>query len=120
LTDFCDQNSLQHFDLARFPIARTIPFERKTPKKRSRPPFVPLFGSSGRISNEKAAGFGARPSRAASFRELAHAPDIALTLRHRDNAAGVEKIEGVRRLDALIIGGQGQRMPVLGRVAAER
>jgi hypothetical protein len=27
LTDFCDQNSLQHIDLARFLIARTIPFE---------------------------------------------------------------------------------------------
>ena len=29
LTDFCDENSLQLLDLARFLIARTIPFERK-------------------------------------------------------------------------------------------
>jgi hypothetical protein len=29
LTDFCDQNSLELFDVARFLIARTIPFERK-------------------------------------------------------------------------------------------
>ena len=27
LTDFCDENSLQHFDLARFLDPRTIPFE---------------------------------------------------------------------------------------------
>jgi hypothetical protein len=29
LADFCDKNALQHIDLARFLIARTIPFERK-------------------------------------------------------------------------------------------
>jgi hypothetical protein len=30
LADFCDKNALQHIDLARFLIARTMPFERKT------------------------------------------------------------------------------------------
>jgi hypothetical protein len=29
LIDFYDENLLQHFDFARLPVVRTIPFERK-------------------------------------------------------------------------------------------
>jgi hypothetical protein len=51
------------------------------------------------------------PRGAAGPGELAHAQNIALTFRHRDHAARVEKVEGVARLDALVIGGQRHEVP---------
>src|SRR6266851_3451554 len=46
------------------------------------------------------------PGFAAGFCKLAHARDVALPLGHRDHAAGVEQIEDVAGLDALVIGRQ--------------
>src|SRR5207247_7579666 len=61
------------------------------------------------------------PSRARlrpSLGELAHAQNVALPLGHRDHAAGIEQIEHVARLDALVI--RGQRHAVAARVALGR
>src|SRR6266567_2277600 len=48
------------------------------------------------------------PGFAAGFGERAHAPDIGRAFRHADDAAGIEKIEIVTRLQTLVIGGKRQ------------
>src|SRR4051812_31110574 len=53
-----------------------------------------------------ASSHGLEPGGAAGLGKLAHTQDIALALGHRDDAAGVEQIEDVRGLDALIVGRQ--------------
>src|SRR5258708_39573913 len=45
-----------------------------------------------------------QPGLAASFRELAHAQDVALPLGHRDDAARIEEVEDVARPDTLVGG----------------
>ena len=55
---------------------------------------------------DEAAALGPEPGRPARLGELTHAQDVALALGHRDHAARIEQIEGVARLDALIIGRQ--------------
>src|SRR5262245_11131937 len=54
------------------------------------------------------ASLSLQPGRAAGLREVAHAQDVALPLGHGDDAAGVEQIEDVGRLDALVVGRQRQ------------
>src|SRR5581483_9419750 len=49
---------------------------------------------------------GVHPGLTAGFRKLAHAQDVALPLGDRDHAAGVEQIEGVACLDALVVSRQ--------------
>src|SRR5262249_31476298 len=49
-----------------------------------------------------------QPRRAAGFRTLPNAQDVALTLRHRNDAARIEQIEDVTGLNALVIGWQRQ------------
>ena len=44
------------------------------------------------------------PGLAAALGQFAHTQDIGLALSHRDNAPGIEKIEGVGGLDALVVG----------------
>src|SRR5579862_4055583 len=48
------------------------------------------------------------PTLAAGFGKRAHAADIGGALRHRDDAARIEQIEAMARLDALVIGRQRQ------------
>ena len=53
---------------------------------------------------------GMHPGFAAGFCQFAHAHDVALPLGHRDHAAGVEQIEDVAGLDALVVGRQRHQM----------
>src|SRR5690242_1230224 len=46
------------------------------------------------------------PRFSAGFRDGPDAADVGLALRHADHTTGVEQIEGVARLDALLVGGQ--------------
>src|SRR4030095_10000008 len=48
------------------------------------------------------------PGLARAFAEVADAADIGLTLGHRDDAAGVQQVEHVARLDRLLVGGDRQ------------
>jgi len=64
--------------------------------------------------------FGGEPGLAAGFRQLAHAQDVALPLRHADHAARVEQVEEVGGLDALIVGGQRQEVLVAARALFEQ
>src|SRR5258708_5188658 len=52
------------------------------------------------------ARFGMHPGFAAGFCQFADAHDVALPLGHRDYAAGVEQVEDVAGLDALVVGRQ--------------
>src|SRR5258706_8791466 len=63
----------------------------------------------------RAAAGGLEPGFAARPREIAHPKDVALPLGHRDDAAGIEQVEHVARLDALVIGRQ--RHQVTGALA---
>ena len=67
-----------------------------------------------------AAARGPEPGRAAGLGELAHAQDVALALGHRDHAAGVEQVEDVACLDALVVGRQRHRGGARRRVARPR
>src|SRR5688572_9811205 len=49
-----------------------------------------------------------QPRGTARLGEVAHAQDVALALGHGDDAAGVQQVEDVARLDALVVGGQRQ------------
>src|SRR5271167_3688150 len=71
----------------------------------SRSHLLPLGGR--RVSSARRL----QPCGAAGFGEFAHAQDVALALGDGDDAARVEKVEGVARLDALIVGGQRHQMP---------
>src|SRR6476620_3265338 len=53
------------------------------------------------------------PGRAASFRQFAHAQNIALPFGDRDHPARIQKIENVTCLDALIIGRERHQMTFL-------
>src|SRR5262245_23804230 len=59
-------------------------------------------------SPSRPAPFGLQPGRAAGLGEVAHAQDVALALGHRDDAAGVEQVEDMARLDALVVGRERQ------------
>src|SRR5215469_9335003 len=48
------------------------------------------------------------PALAAAFGKSADAADISRTLGHGNNAAGIEQIEGMARLDTLVISGERQ------------
>ena len=79
---------------------------------RARSASAPGFPRSG-VRAEDRACQAARPSAfepalAAGFGERAHAADIGGALGDGDHAARVEQVEGVARLDALVIGGQRQ------------
>ncbi len=58
------------------------------------------------LSLPRPAAFGGKPGGAAGFGEFADAEDVALALGDGDHAAGVEQVEHVARLDALVVGGQ--------------
>ena len=47
-----------------------------------------------------------KPGAAAGLGQIAYAQDVGLPFRHGDDAARIEKIENVRRLDALVVGRQ--------------
>src|SRR5271154_70581 len=70
--------------------------------------------NSSRSSGMRPAFFGSRirlvrePRLAAGFRQRTDPSDISSAFRHRDHAAGVEKVESVTRLDALVVGRQRQ------------
>src|SRR3954451_20581175 len=68
-----------------------------------------------RALGESTAGLGRQPCLAAGFRQLADAQDVALPLSDRDDAARVEQVERVDRLDALVV--SGQRHEVAPRIA---
>src|SRR3954469_2986480 len=71
-------------------------------------------------SSSHAATFGRQPGLAAGLGEFTHAQNVALALGDRDHAAGVEQIENVAGLDALVIGRQRQPMAlgIVARLAA--
>ena len=52
--------------------------------------------------------------------ELADAQDVALALGDRDDAARIEQVEGVARLDALVVGRERHQMAVAGSAAFEQ
>lgn len=52
------------------------------------------------------AGIGQQEGFAAGLGECADAQDIGLAFRHRDDAAGIQQVEDVAGLDALVIGRQ--------------
>src|SRR3569832_674716 len=62
-----------------------------------------------RRSTAHAARLRMQPGLAAGLGELADAQDVALALSDGDDAAGVEQIEDVARLDALVVGRQRHR-----------
>src|SRR3954451_6864585 len=68
-----------------------------------------------RALGESTAGLGRQPCLAAGFRQLAYAQDVALPLSDRDDAARVEQVERVARLDALVV--SRQRHEVAARIA---
>src|SRR6478735_4044031 len=53
------------------------------------------------------------PRRAASFRQFAHAQNIALPFGNRDHPARIQEIENVTCLDALVVGRQRHQMTFL-------
>src|SRR5450631_1780597 len=59
-----------------------------------------------------AAGAGLEPRRATGLGEIANFQNVTLPLGHRDNPARVEKVEDVRGLDALVVGGQHHPFPI--------
>ena len=69
--------------------------------------------------SSRAAALGPEPGRAAGLGELAHAQDVALALGHRDHAAGVEQVEDVARLDALVVGRQRHEVALAGVAGLE-
>ena len=61
-----------------------------------------------------------QPGGAAGFGEFAHAQDVALPLGDRDHAARVEQVEGVARLDALVVGRQRHQMALAALALGEQ
>src|SRR5882757_783371 len=55
---------------------------------------------------KRPAGFSMYPRFAAGLGQLADAQDVALAFGYRDHAAGVEQVEDVACLDALVVGRQ--------------
>src|SRR5204862_3885218 len=54
------------------------------------------------------AALAPRPRLAAAFGQIADALDVGLPLGHRNDPAGIEEVEGMARLEALVIGGKGE------------
>src|SRR5262249_49597635 len=59
------------------------------------------------------------PGLAAAFGQSAHPGDIGLALGHRDDAARIQQIEDVARLQALVIGGERQRRLMIEQPGAD-
>ena len=53
-------------------------------------------------------GAACEPGFGTGLCQRAHAADIGLPLGDADHAAGVQQVEEVRGLEALVVGGQGQ------------
>src|SRR5262245_26987127 len=75
-------------------------------RPRHRPQAEPVRRSQAVHSCCRSSRFGRKPGLAASFRELAHAQNVALPLGDGNHPARIEQIEHMARLDALVVGRQ--------------
>src|SRR5262249_53900677 len=76
-----------------------------TPSDRSVGSSLPLDPT---YESSRPAPLGLQPRGAAGLGEAAHAQDIALALGHGDDATGVEQVEDVGSLNALVVGRESQ------------
>ena len=65
--------------------------------------------------------FSFQPRGATGFRQITNAQNVALPLRDRNHAAGIEQVEDVARFDALIVGGEREQvLSVRGTLLEQR